>query len=554
MHKRNAWTAIFLLLVLALPAWASVHNARPKLVVVIVVDQFRGDYLERYRDRFGADGFRLLMDKGAWFTECYYDYANLQTAPGHATLGTGSYTNGHGIIGNDWYDPAREGLFSSVADRDVRVVGNDRQGASASPRNLLASTFGDEVKFATQGQAKVFGVAFKDRSAILPVGRSADGAFWIDRTTGEFVSSTYFYPDGRAPGWLQRFNGEKRAEKYLDLEFKDAGGKVFRTTQRVQKDSDGSPLNYYDIVGRTPFANAYILEMAQEIITSEQLGQHQVTDVLTISLSGYDILAHKVGPDSPELVAETLALDRQLADFFGFLGRQIGLANVWIALSADHGAAPMAETAQHVLRTMLPRFDITQITKQMNAEFARRYPGASDKEFIKAVYWPKVYLSEKAFAAVGVRENEAERAAGEMLVGFHRQALAEAKVKSAPETMFRGIVTRTQLEAGMPNAAADDWARQYVHSYSSLPGWYVFVIPPPYLGYFSAIKDRLDAEHGVPYSYDAHVPLLLFGLPFQPGQFRTHVEPVDLAVTLTSLLGTNKPTRAVGRVLTEAIR
>ncbi len=544
---------LLLVWILIAPAWASVHNGRPKLVVVIIVDQFRGDYLERYRDRFGPDGFRLLIDKGAWFTECYYDYANLHTAPGHATLGTGAYTNGHGIINNDWYDPVRGGTFTSVLDADVQDIGNGKTGASASPRNLLASTFGDEVKLATAGKAKVFGISFKDRSAILPVGHAADGAFWIDKDTGAFISSSYYYRDGKLPAWAQKFNEEKRAEKYWGLKFTDGKDTVFRTTERGQKDLDGTPMSFYDIVGRTPFANEYELEFARELITNEQLGQRDVTDVLTISLSGYDILGHKVGPDSPQLVAETLALDKQLAAFFGFLGRQIGLANVWIALSADHGIPPYPETAA-ALHIPANRFNISGLRKQLNSAFAERYPKAKGKEFVKSIKWPQIFLGADAFEGADVTEGDAERTAAEFVTNIYNQSLKASGAKPLPHSMMRGFFTRAQMEAGIANAAADDTARKHVHSYSRLPGWYVLMVPPPYLVTYSEERWRNDDDHGVLYSYDAHVPLIFYGLPFQPGQYRTHAEPVDLAITLTSLLGVSKPSHAVGRVLTEALK
>jgi hypothetical protein len=550
---RHPLLLILLILTFGIPAPASAHNGRPKLVVVIIVDQMRGDYLERYRDRFGADGFRMLMDRGAWFTECYYDYANLHTAPGHATLGTGAYTNGHGILGNDWYDPLRKGVYTSVKDDDVRDVGNGRATSSASPRNLLASTYGDEVKLATAGRSKVFGVAFKDRSAILPAGYAADAAFWIDKETGAWITSTYYLPEGKLPAWAQRFNEEKRSEKYWGLKFTGEHGEVFRTTDRGQKDLDGSNLDFYDTVGRTPYANEYTFEFVRELITGEQLGQHETTDVLTISLSGYDILGHKVGPDSPQMVAETLALDRQMSEFFGFLGRQIGLANVWIALSSDHGIPPLPEMGQS-LRIPSQRFNITQLRKRMNAEFSRRYAKGKDTDFILTVKWPQIFLSAEAFQAAGVTESEAERVAGEMVTTMYADWLKAAGGKASPPTMMRGFYSRSMLEAGLPNVAADDLARKYAHSYSTHGGWYVMMVPPPYLVAYSEERWRNDDDHGLAYSYDSHVPLLFYGLPFQPGVYRTPAEPVDLAVTVTSLLGISKPTRAVGRVLTEALR
>src|SRR6201997_621377 len=163
---------------IALPAFASAYNAHPKLVVVIVIDQFRGDYLERYRDQFGDSGFRLLLDHGAYFADCNYDYANTRTAPGHATLFTGAYSNGHGILANEWWDPQKKKTVTSVEDDDTKLVGLAAPKAGASPHNLLADTLADELKLATQGQSHVFGVSIKDRAAILPVGYSADAAYW----------------------------------------------------------------------------------------------------------------------------------------------------------------------------------------------------------------------------------------------------------------------------------------------------------------------------------------------------------------------------------------
>src|SRR5436853_2597492 len=201
-----------------LPGSASAYNARPKLIVIIVIDQFRGDYLERYRDQFGEGGFRLLLDHGAYFTDCNYDYANTHTAPGHATLLTGAYSNGHGIHANSWWDPRTKRMVTSVQDDGTRLIGLAGSLPGASPHNLLADTLGDELKLATQGKARVFGIALKDRAAVLPAGFAGDAAYWIDQKTGRWITSTYYRSE--LPKWLSDFNGSKRAEKYLNKEWK----------------------------------------------------------------------------------------------------------------------------------------------------------------------------------------------------------------------------------------------------------------------------------------------------------------------------------------------
>lgn len=508
-------------LALTAAGFGSAYNARPKLVVVIVIDQFRGDYLERYRDQWGEGGFRLLLEHGADFTDCDYEYANTRTAPGHATLMTGAYTNGHGIIGNEWWDAQKKATVAAADDDQTTLVGITGSIPGASPHNLLADTLGDELKLATQGKSRVFGISLKDRASVLPAGFAADGAYWIDRTTGVWITSTYYRSE--LPKWAQDFNNNKRAEKYLNQEWKDSNGNVLRTT----KPTVGKQVNFYDLVGSTPLANDYEFEFARELITYEKLGNGPATDLLTISLSANDILGHKVGPDSLELQAMAMAMDRQLAGFFEFLGHQIGLANVWIALSADHGIAPLPKVAAGL---HIPAANVSgdKIRAQVNSGLSTRL--SHPAEYVKEFDYPVAWLNPEAFAAAKVNESDAERAVGE--------ALKQAGLRS--------YYTRSQLERGdVPNT---ELGLKYLHSYSPLAGWYVLGVPPPYtVGFIGG------TDHATPYTYDTHVPLAFYGLPFQAGTYRTHSEPVDLAPTLASLLGINAPTHSVGRVLTEML-
>src|SRR2546429_6683582 len=199
---------------LASLSFASAYNARPKLIVIIVIDQFRGDYLERYRDQFGEGGFRLCLDHGANFTDCNYNYANTRTAPGHATLLSGAYSDGHGIMANEWWDPRKKRVVTSVQDDGTKLVGVSSSAPGSSPHNLLADTLGDELKLATQGKARVFGISLKDRAAILPGGFAANAAYWIDQKSGDWVTSTYYA--GELPKWAQDFNSSNLAAQYWD--------------------------------------------------------------------------------------------------------------------------------------------------------------------------------------------------------------------------------------------------------------------------------------------------------------------------------------------------
>ena len=386
---------------------------------------------------------------------------------------------------------------------------------------------GDELKLATGGKSRVFGVALKDRAAILPGGHAADAAYWIDQKSGAWVTSTYYRNE--LPKWAADFNSSNRAGKYWDREWRDGSGASLRSTAH-RKSKDGSEASFYEVVGSTPFANDYELEFAKELVLYEQLGLSGTTDLLTISLSANDILGHQVGPDSPEMAAMALALDRELAEFFNFLGHQVGLANVWIALSADHGVAPVPTVASK-LHLPAAYLDIPALETQINKALAAKFAAGKTHRFHKVVRLSRYRgLTRKHFSALKIKEEDAERAAGDAM----------------KQAGLRGYFTRWQLGQG---AAPDtELGHKYLHSYSPYGGWYVLGIPAPFM-----IGGESGTDHGTPYAYDTHVPLAFYGLPFQLGTYRTHSEPVDLVATLASLLGINAPTHAIGRVLTEAL-
>lgn len=509
-------------LLVATTALGSAYQASPKLVVILVIDQFRGDYLERYRDEFGAGGFRTFTDRGAYFPACYYDYANTRTAPGHATIGTGTYSSGHGIFANEWWVPGSKRVLSSVDDESTKIVGVEGDAMGASPHNLLADTLGDELRLATQGNSRVFGIALKDRAAILPTGFSANGAYWIDKSTGTWVTSTYYVSE--APHWLTNFNSQKHAQKYLNLDWKDANGDVLGSTA-PHDGADGKSIEYYELVGSTPFANDYEFEFARELIQQEKLGQGTVTDLLVIGLSANDLVGHAYGPDSPQSHAMALALDRQISEFLGFLQQQYG-NRFWIALTADHGVAPTNATS---LKLRIPSVVIAN--RDLKAELNKALGAKLHKpgDYVRSASFPIVFVNNEAFAE---KISEAD---------------AEGYVAEAMRSMgFVAAYTKEQLASGeVPPTAV---GRMFVHSYSPYGGWWVMGFPPPF-----TVSSKSLAEHGVAYGYDQHVPLAFYGAPFKPGVYREQVEPVDLAPTLAVLLGINKPTNSTGHVLTQAL-
>lgn len=516
----------FLSLSLSVPVAASAYNGHPKLIVAIVIDQFRGDYLERYHDQFGEGGFRLFLDHGAYFSNCFYNYANTRTAPGHATLFTGAYSNGHGIADNEWWDPQKKKMVTSVEDDSTKLVGGgEGDSPGASPHNLLADTVGDELKLATQGKSRVFGISLKDRAAIIPAGFAANGAYWIDPKTGAFITSTYYRDN--LPQWVQEFNSRQPA-KYWDREWKDDQGTVLRSTAH-RKERNGEEAGFFEVIGDTAFANEYEFDFAKQLLTNETLGRGSGTDLLAISLSANDILGHAVGPDTPEMRQMALDLDRQIADFVTFMGREIGLAKVWIVLSADHGVSSLPDAVQ---KLHIPAANLggAKLNGQLNAALTARFSPGRPATYARFDY-PLAWLDNGAFAAVHVSEAEAETAVGEAM----------------KQVGLRDYYTKSQLAAG--NVPDTELGRKYLNSYSPEGSWFVMGVPNIY-----HVGSSSGTDHASPYNYDTHVPLAFYGVPFQPGTYRDRAEPVDLAPTLASLLGINPPTHSVGRVLTEAIR
>jgi hypothetical protein len=568
-------------------AQASAYDAHPRLVIILVVDQFRADYLDRYRADFKGRGFRLFLDSGAYFEDCYYDYANTKTAPGHATLGTGAYTDGHGISSNEWWDLSRNKTrpVTSVEDDRYRIVGQIHPDKSpgASPLNLRASTVGDELRLATLGQARVFGISLKDRAAILPAGYAANGAYWIDHASGAFITSSYYMDT--LPDWVTAFNTGDRA------------------TQAAQEADVPGTKNFYEAVGSTPAANAYELDFARALITGEQLGTHPATDLLTLSLSANDIVGHATGPDSPESRQMVDNLDRQLDSFFSWLDKNVpgGLANMYIALSADHGVAPVPATA---LALGMPAATIdmhkftADVNEAMNAKFS---PGEKVAYLLPEQDLPYLALNRPSFEVAGINEQEAEQAVQQAIPAAvadltptplvppppapapepvevappappppsahsassarqrsKRPALAVKVVPPPPPPppVFRQpaipvvVETYTRLDLASGQLPPTQWGRLLAHSYSPNGGWYVMVIPAAYQ--MQALK--AGTTHFSPWSYDRHVPLGFFGAPFTPGIYHGRVQPVDLAATLASLLGVNQPSASVGNVLTQALR
>ena len=560
---RSLALVVSLAVFLPILASAQAFVGRPKLIVIVVIDQFRGDYLNRDQAKFTGRGFNLFMKEGAWFTDCYFNYANTKTAPGHSTIGTGAYTDGHGIESNEWWDASRsyDAKVSSVEDERYQLVdlphdsipanvpGAPPSAATfvvgASPLNLRATTLGDELRLATNGKARVYGVSLKDRAAILPAGQSANGAYWIDNASGQFTTSTYYME--HLPAWATAFNSSDRiaqAEKEANAE---------GTTE------------FYELVGRTPAANSYQLDFTKALITGEKLGQRGVTDLVVVSLSANDIQGHQFGPDSDFEEQMIMSLDHDLDNFNAWLDKTIGLQNVWLALTADHGIPPIPGDAAK-LGIHAYAVDMIKVYQALNEELNKRFsPGRKFEYLMPDPDLPYIVLDQRTFKKVNVDEKTAE----EYVAGLLPAAVAaqdqnpppffvtnpvpvfhpsQQRLKPSPHVQY--VYTRLQLANG--ELPPSEWGQLLAHSYSSHGNWYVMMVLDAYQ--LAGTGQFAGTNHFTPWNYDRHVPLAFYGTPFVPGEYHEHVEPVDLAVTFASLAGVNRPSAAVGRVLTEAIK
>lgn len=579
-----------------IPAGASAYDGHPKLIVLIVIDQFRGDYLERYRADFKGTGFKLFLDKGANFTDCYYDYANTMTAPGHATIGTGAYSDGHGIAANQWWDLARNTKreVSSVEDSRYAVVGDSKgTDGGASPRNLLASTLGDELRLATHGQSLVYGVSLKDRAAILASGASANGAFWINPVSGRFITSSFYMT--ALPQWAQDFN---------------ASDAVSETAESAGVDK---LTNFYAQVSESPAANDYQLNFARALIQGEQLGKHATPDLLVIGLSANDSAGHRFGPDSPQEREMVDGLDTSLDSFFGWLDKYLdgGIGNAWIALSADHGVAP-TPAVSGALGLPAANVNMKSLTAALNAAMNDKFsPGEKIGYLLPTQSLPYLQLDSRPFDRAGVNELEAEEAVRDALpdalakLGAQTPSTATPSATSPDATPPAATepaapaITAPAAKSATPSTAAGakksssaamsttplvstpppppqrwpapptlvatytrsaiakgdfvtstEMGRMLAHSYSKNGGWWVMAILEAFQ------MDGTDATHTThygPWSYDRHVPLAFYGAPFVHGTYHGRVAPVDLAATMASLLGLNQPSASIGQVLTQSL-
>jgi len=531
-------------LALALSACASVAPvpaAKPRLVVLFVVDGLPQRQVTAYRDQLAPDGFARFLERGAAFEQAHYGYSFTVTAAGHATVLSGAYPHRSGIIGNEWVDVGSGQPMYCTGDPTASYIGH-KTGAmdGTSPRNLKVETVGDVLR-RVEPRSKVIGISGKDRGAILPAGKTGTAYMYMGGT-GQFASTTYYMQ--QHPGWVTAFNAAKPADRFFKTEWKPllpeaayarslpdsqpwfgpGGGKL---PMMMGTDADDAPgPNYYAALLRSPFADALTLDFARAAIAGEQLGADDAPDILSVSLSGHDYVNHRWSAESRLSHDHLLHLDRLLQAFFADLDRSVGRDNYLAVLTADHGFMPAPETSQSQ-GLAAGRVSGSQMLAAVNTALEQRFGAPRLGRNLSA---SAILLDRALIAARGLDPEAVARAARDAL-------LAQPQLAAA--------FTRGELESGsragepLFDAMRKTWNRE-------VSGDVQYALKP----YWMFGSSTSIATHGSPYPYDTGVPILMWGPRWvKPGPVASRVEVADIAPTLARVLGIPAPPASEGRPL-----
>ena len=534
-----------LLLFVTFVSGASVQDEAesPRLILVLAIDQMRFDYLTRFDDLY-TGGLRTLLDRGAIMTDAKYRHAATETGPGHSTLISGRHPSSSGIIANSWWDRLLGKVVNVVDDPFERPLGG--AGRSASPVNFDGFTIGDALK-QNSPQSKVVGVSTKDRSAILMAGRLGDAAYWFERVEGNFITSTYYMDE--APGWLERWNGNRMADSYAgtawtrllgdDSLYWEYAGEDAVVGEWTAEDTvfphrlPGNPPEpvYYNYLLRSPFADEMILSVTLEAVRAHDIGEDDFTDILAVSFSGTDLVGHEFGPDSQELMDQLLRLDRILGELFEEIDGGPGLDQTLVVLTADHGVVPLVETLE------AEGVDARRATPQafrnaLDRALADKYPGVEGLIAYGTVRG--VYLNRELIRGSGLE------------VGAVEETIIEALLATG---LVATVYTRDQMISNDP--ATDPYIDLFRNSFASTRSPDLMVRHNENVYFDSAPGGT---GHGTPYDYDRHVPIVFMGEGIEPGWYSEACGPEDIAPTLALILGLEYPREPDSRLLLEILK
>lgn len=515
---------------------------RPKLMVGIVVDQMRWDYLYRYYDRYDENGgFKRMLNQGFSCENTMIPYAPTVTACGHSAIYSGSVPAISGITGNFWWDKEQMRSVYCTEDKSVNTVGNSSALGKMSPKNMLVTTICDELRLATNFKSKVIGVAIKDRGGILPAGHSANAAYWYDNTVGSWITSTYYMKD--LPKWVSDFNAQKLVDKY----YQQGWNLLYPANTYVQSTDDekkyeakplGTKFPYdlkslagkdYTKIVTTPMGNTLTSEFAKAAITGEQLGADNITDFIAISYSSPDYIGHSFGPNSVEAEDGFLRLDKELGNLLDFLDKKIGKDQYTVFLSADHGVAQVPEFIQE---NKLPggRVYLNTVVSQLNNTLNEKY---KIKTIIVADDNYQLHLNHPLLDSANLNKEEVIN----WIVDY---------LSSEP-----GIARIFPL-ADLNTVPLPATIRKMVNNgyYPRRNGEIQVILQPGYIDAISATG----TTHGLWNPYDAHIPLLWYGWGIKQGKTNREIYMTDIAPTLAAMLHIQMPSGSIGQVIPEVMK
>ncbi|MDA7768213.1 alkaline phosphatase family protein [Flavobacteriales bacterium] len=490
---------------------------KPKLVVGIVVDQMRYDYIYRFWNQFQDDGFKKLVNEGYFLRNTHYNYTPTYTGPGHASIFTGTTPSVHGIIGNNWYNKsdgssvycAGDGNTTTVCDCDNHKDVEASAG-KMSPHRMLTTTFSDELKLFSPN-SKVFGISIKDRGAILPAGHTANGAFWMGKS-GEWISSSYYYE--QLPEWLVEFQQDKPASSYFKGAWK---GKGFGYPMDSLLSSRGP-----SSVKSTPQGNTYLKDLAIALMKSEKMGDDKITDVLTISFSSTDYIGHQFGPHAQELVDTYIKLDKEIAEILKHINSTVGKENALVFLTSDHG---VVSVPNELKKRKIPAgyFDASNLTTELNSHLSKRF---GENNWVLKYSNQQFFLNRNLIDDQKLNHQEVQQVAADYLIkteGVQNVFTAHQLHHNEYQNSFHSLIQKgfNQKRSGDVVIALNS-------------GWIEWSSPT-------------GTTHGSCFSYDTHVPLLFWGKGIKQGLSDEYVSICDIAPTVSTLLGISFPNGCTGK-------
>lgn len=531
----NRIAIVFFLFLACLPGISQNNTTlqRPKLVVGIVVDQMRWDYLYRYYDRYSeTGGFKRLINQGYSCDNTLIPYTPTITACGHACIFTGAVPAINGITGNDWWDDNKKNYVYCTEDNQAKTVGSNSTNGQMSPENLLVTTIGDELRLATNFRSKVIGIALKDRGAILPAGHSANGAYWYDNTTGDWVSSSYYIKE--LPSWAKNLNAKKLPDQYYAQDWNtlypvSTYVQSAPTTKKFPLQLKNFVGKNYEVISATPYGNSLTVDMAKAAIEGDQLGADAFTDLLTVSFSTPDYIGHAYGPNSIEQEDCFLKLDKDLGNFLDFLDEKIGKGEYVIFLTADHGAANMPSfLKEHNIPA--GNFDNDAVTQGLNNYLNETF---KSNTLVKAIMNYQVYFDRNEVALKNINRDS-----------LYSKVIAFLLKDPSIERVFSlSALNETTLNKTLKESFANGY-------YPGRSGDLQIIFRPQYIDGFL----KRGTTHGVWNPYDAHIPLLWYGWGIPHGKTNQTVYMTDIAPTLSAMLMMQSPSGSIGHVIEGAIK